>query len=139
MARIEAREAQQQAAMTAAALMAAAARTAPKTRGLDSLRTLILDGEDLESLAKAMETKHETKRTKVASISLLGRNTQGVTLMGVGEGEQLAGLAVVAPEETSEGDDESAMLDGADADAPSDGQNADAATDNTADDEPAQD
>ena len=78
-------------------------------------------------------------RTKVASISLLGRNTQGVTLMGVGEGEQLAGLAVVAPEETSEGDDESAVLDGADADAPSDGPDAGAAPDDTADDEPAQD
>jgi len=59
--------------------------------------------------------------------------------MGVGEGEQLAGLAVVAPEETSEGDDESAVLDGADADAPSDGPDAGAAPDDTADDEPAQD
>ena len=38
-------------------------------------------------------------RTTVASISLLGRNTQGVKLMGVGEGELLAGLAVVAPED----------------------------------------
>ncbi len=44
-------------------------------------------------------------RTTVASISLLGRNTQGVKLMGVGEGELLAGLAVVAPEdEESEGE-----------------------------------
>ena len=56
-------------------------------------------------------------RTKVASISLLGRNTQGVTLMGVGEGEQLAGLAVVAPEETSDADNEGV----ADTDAPTDG------------------
>ncbi|ANX04986.1 DNA gyrase subunit A [Immundisolibacter cernigliae] len=44
-------------------------------------------------------------RTTVASISLLGRNTQGVKLMGVGEGELLAGLAVVAPEdEESDGE-----------------------------------
>lgn len=86
MARIEAREAQQQAVMTAAALMAAGARTAPKTRGLDSLRTLILDGEDLESLAKAMETKHETKRTKVASIGRDAKNVRAsaaVLLLGV--------------------------------------------------------
>jgi DNA gyrase subunit A len=44
-------------------------------------------------------------RTRVASISVLGRNTQGVKLMGVGEGELLAGLAVVAPEETQDGDE----------------------------------
>ncbi|MBC7162152.1 MAG: DNA gyrase subunit A [Immundisolibacter sp.] len=51
-------------------------------------------------------------RTTVASISLLGRNTQGVKLMGVGEGELLAGLAVVAPEdEESEGE----PIDGDDA------------------------
>jgi DNA gyrase subunit A len=54
-------------------------------------------------------------RTKVASISRLGRNTQGVKLMGVGEGEQLAGLAVVAPEDTQTDDDE------AGGDAPADG------------------
>jgi DNA gyrase subunit A len=39
-------------------------------------------------------------RTRSASISVLGRNTQGVKLMGVGDGELLAGLAVVVPEET---------------------------------------
>jgi len=44
-------------------------------------------------------------RTTVASISLLGRNTQGVKLMGVGEGELLAGLAVVAPEDAASDDD----------------------------------
>ena len=45
-------------------------------------------------------------RTTVASISLLGRNTQGVKLMGVGEGELLAGLAVVAPQEAQSEDEE---------------------------------
>jgi DNA gyrase subunit A len=48
-------------------------------------------------------------RTTVASISLLGRNTQGVKLMGVGEGELLAGLAVVAPEDAVSDDD---LIDG---------------------------
>ena len=57
MAKISAKDAQQQAVRAAASLMAAAARTAPKTRGLDSTETLILDGEDLEILAKAMEAK----------------------------------------------------------------------------------
>jgi uncharacterized ferredoxin-like protein len=57
MAKISAKDAQQQAVRAAASLMAAAARTAPKTRGLDSTEMLILDGEDLEILAKAMEAK----------------------------------------------------------------------------------
>ena len=48
-------------------------------------------------------------RTTVASISRLGRNTQGVKLMGVGEGELLAGLAVVAPEDA---DVEGETIDG---------------------------
>jgi DNA gyrase subunit A len=49
-------------------------------------------------------------RTTVASISLLGRNTQGVKLMGIGEGELLAGLAVVAPEDAVSDDE---LIDGA--------------------------
>ncbi|MHB1006608.1 MAG: ferredoxin domain-containing protein [Chloroflexota bacterium] len=57
MARIDAREAEHEAVRLAATLMAAAARTAPKTRGLDSVRTLVIDGEDLEALAKVMEEK----------------------------------------------------------------------------------
>ena len=44
MAKISSKDAQQQAVRAAASLMAAAARTAPKTRGLDSTETLILDG-----------------------------------------------------------------------------------------------
>lgn len=61
MARIGSREAEKEAARMAAVLMAAAARTAPKTRGLDSVQTLILDGEDLEALASAMESKASDK------------------------------------------------------------------------------
>ncbi len=53
MARINAEDAQQEAVRLAASLMAAAARTAPKARGVDSVATLILDGEDLETLAAA--------------------------------------------------------------------------------------
>ena len=57
-------------------------------------------------------------RTTVASISLLGRNTQGVKLMGVGEGELLAGLAVVAPEDEAAEDEliDAAAVDDAGAD-----------------------
>jgi DNA gyrase subunit A len=38
-------------------------------------------------------------RTTVDSISLLGRNTQGVTVMRVGENDKVASIAVIAPEE----------------------------------------
>ncbi len=86
MARIEAREAERQAAVLAAGLMAAGARTAPKTRGLDSLRTVILDGEDVQALAAAMEAKHASKPTKLATIARDAGNVRAaaaVLLLGV--------------------------------------------------------
>jgi uncharacterized ferredoxin-like protein len=86
MGTIEAREAQQRAAMAVASLMAAAARTAPKTRGLDSLQTVILDGEDLEVLATAMEVKGRTKPTKIAIFPRDAQNVRAsaaVLLLGV--------------------------------------------------------
>jgi uncharacterized ferredoxin-like protein len=38
-----------------AARMCAAARTAPKTRGIDQIRTLVLTGEDKDDIARRME------------------------------------------------------------------------------------
>jgi uncharacterized ferredoxin-like protein len=86
MARIPAGEAQQQAVRLAASLMATAARTAPKTRGLDSVETLILDGEDLETLARAMEAKVGEKGCKVPSFARDAKNVRAssaVLLIGV--------------------------------------------------------
>ena len=86
MAKIAAQDAQQQAVRMAAGLMAAAARTAPKTRGLDSTETLILDGEDLEILAKAMEAKVAEKNNKLPSFARDAKNIRGasaVLLIGV--------------------------------------------------------
>jgi uncharacterized ferredoxin-like protein len=86
MARISASEAQQQAIRMAASLMAAAARTAPKTRGLDSTETLILDGEDLETLAAAMEAKAQEKGKKIPSFGRDAKNIRSaaaVLLIGV--------------------------------------------------------
>jgi uncharacterized ferredoxin-like protein len=86
MARTDGPNAEREAVKAAACLMAAAARTAPKTRGLDSLQTLILDGEDLEILAKAMEAKVHDKPTKVASFARDAKNVRGsvaVLLLGV--------------------------------------------------------
>ena len=39
-------------------------------------------------------------RTRVKEISVVGRNTQGVTLIDLGEGEKLAGVEKVAETDT---------------------------------------
>ncbi len=86
MARIAASESQHQAVRTTAGLMAAAARTAPKTRGLDSTETLIVDGEDLEFLARAMEAKAAEKGNKIPSFARDAKNLRSasaVLLIGV--------------------------------------------------------
>ena len=86
MARIDSSEAEFEAILTAAKLMAAAARTAPKTRGVDSVKMVILTGEDLEPLAAAMEAK---VGQKVHAIPGFGRdaknvrNSAAVLLIGV--------------------------------------------------------
>lgn len=60
MARTNSAEAEREAILEVARLMAVSARTAPKGRGLDSIKTLILHGDDeLERLAKAMEERRE--------------------------------------------------------------------------------
>ena len=57
MAQINSTEAERDAVLEAAKLMAVSARTAPKGRGLDSIKTLIFYGEDeLERLAQVMKT-----------------------------------------------------------------------------------
>jgi len=50
----------------AASMMAASARTAPKARGVDSIKTLVLTGEHLEELASAMEKKVKEKSPELA-------------------------------------------------------------------------
>ncbi|MGD0805459.1 MAG: DUF2148 domain-containing protein [Candidatus Bathyarchaeia archaeon] len=47
--------AEEEALLTVAKLMIAAARTAPKTRGEDSINTGIITGDDKEKLAKTMD------------------------------------------------------------------------------------
>jgi uncharacterized ferredoxin-like protein len=69
-----------------ASLMAASARTAPKTRGLDSVQTLVLTGNDIEPLAAAMERKFEEKSTKLPIMKRDAGNIRGaaaVLLIGV--------------------------------------------------------
>ena len=60
MTRLNSTEAEREAVLEVARLMAISARTAPKGRGQDSIKTLILHGDDeLERLAKVMEERPE--------------------------------------------------------------------------------
>lgn len=52
---IKSQAAEQDALVEVAKLMVAAARTAPKTRGEDSIHAAIVTGEDLQKLAETME------------------------------------------------------------------------------------
>ena len=58
---IKAETAQQEHLIRTAEAMAAAARTAPKTKGADFIESLILEGEDLEKLAAVMDAIAEEK------------------------------------------------------------------------------
>lgn len=53
--RYESSQIERQAALQTAAKMCAAARTAPKAHGRDTLHTYVLTGPDLEALARKME------------------------------------------------------------------------------------
>lgn len=48
-------EMEQKAIMEAASLMCAAARTAPKTKGMDNIVTLVLNGEEIHKLSNKMK------------------------------------------------------------------------------------
>ena len=62
-------------------------------------------------------------RTPVSGVSTLGRNTQGVTLIKVGDNEKLVELAAIDEEDVAdEDDDEQAGADGADSDAATDSE-----------------
>jgi uncharacterized ferredoxin-like protein len=76
MAKYSGKQSENEAALVAAKLMAAASRTAPKTRALDSTETLVLDGEDIEKLAQAMESKAE--RMPAHNAAILKGNAQNV-------------------------------------------------------------
>lgn len=57
---------EEQAILQTAARMCAAARTAPKANGEDTIRTLVLTGEDKDTLAKEMESLgYEMMSTKM--------------------------------------------------------------------------
>lgn len=67
-------------------LMAVSARTAPKARGVDSIKTLVLTGNDLENLAIEMERKVDEKSIELPFFKRDAdnvRNSTAVLLIGV--------------------------------------------------------
>ena len=58
---IKSDEAEKNALLQAAQLMAISVRTAPKTRGIDHIVTIIVTGDEKERLAQMMEQKVELK------------------------------------------------------------------------------
>ena len=69
-----------------ASMMAVSARTAPKTRGVDSVKTVVLTGEDLEKLAAVMEGKLKEKSTELPGFKRDAENVRSsaaVLIIGV--------------------------------------------------------
>ncbi len=87
MARTTSSDAEREAIRNVATLIAASARTAPKTSGVDTTQTMVVDGDDLESIAKAMEEEAATKAEPLASSFRRDansvRNSECVVLIGV--------------------------------------------------------
>jgi len=87
MAQHQSKAVEVEAVRVAATLMAAGARTAPKARGIDSIKTLLLDGNDLETLARAMEARAKEQPPHLAPIfnrdAANVRKSQGLLLVGV--------------------------------------------------------
>jgi len=81
---IKSEDAERDAALNVARLMLVAARTAPKTMGLDTIVTAIVGGEDQNKLADEMEhIGKEKNRTRMVRDAGNVRNSQLVTLIGV--------------------------------------------------------
>ena len=76
---IKSSDAETEAILTVAKLMVAAARTAPKTRGEDSIHTVIVSGVDKEKLAQAMDKGARTAPRDAENV----RNSEIVVLIGV--------------------------------------------------------
>ena len=76
---IHSEDAEKDALLHAAKLMVAAARTAPKARGRESIKTMILTGDDKDRLADAMPTTGRAGQTNPQNV----RDAGAVVLIGV--------------------------------------------------------
>ena len=79
-------EVEHEAIITAAKLITAAVTTAPKTRGVSSIQSVLVEGEDVERLARAME-QHAAQKAVVGEIFKRDagniRSSAAVLLIGV--------------------------------------------------------
>ncbi len=87
MAKLKSSEAELQAVRMVATMMASSARTAPKGRGVDDIETVLVEGDDVEVLARTMEEKAEEKPSYLSPIFRRDahnvRNSPCVLLVGV--------------------------------------------------------
>ena len=97
---MQGREAEEAAVLMTAEAMCAAIRTAPKTKGIDDIRTCIVTGEEKEQLAEKMDQLAEELHLgflhrdagnvrKSAAVVLLGHPN---TVRGLNEGCQFCGF-----------------------------------------------
>ncbi len=87
MGQFKSNEVEGEAVRMVAAMMASSARTAPKTRGIDAVETMLINGNDLELLAGTMEAKAKEQSPYLSSIFVRDavnvRNSSRVLLIGV--------------------------------------------------------
>ena len=87
MGQFKSEEVEREAVRMVAAMMAASARTAPKARGVDAVETMVIDGDDLELLAGAMEAKAKEQPPYLSPVFIRDagnvRNSSCVLLIGV--------------------------------------------------------
>jgi uncharacterized ferredoxin-like protein len=79
-------QAEQEAVLTAGRLMMAAVTTSPKTRGVSTLSSVLIQGEEKDRLARAMEEQFSKKRSPLESFSRDAQNIRrsaAVLLIGV--------------------------------------------------------
>jgi uncharacterized ferredoxin-like protein len=81
---IEDKKGEQDAVLQAAKLMLVAARTAPKTAGIDDVMTLIVYGEDKDAIARKMDEIGEKRKTEGFKRDAKNvRDSEAVVLIGV--------------------------------------------------------
>ncbi len=78
---IDSNDAEKEIVLTVAKLMAASARTAPKARGEDSVKTAIITGDDKDKLAEVMEEIGSVRDSENVS------DSAAVVLIGVEHGK----------------------------------------------------
>ncbi len=79
-------QAEQEAVLTAGRLMMAAVTTSPKTRGVSSLSSVLIQGEEKDRLARAMEEQFSKKASPLESFPRDAQNIRrsaAVLLIGV--------------------------------------------------------